>query len=182
MKENRWIYVVGIVVLVALVAAGLIWRGQGDSGEGDGGGGGDASAAADGGGGDGAVAAADGGAGGEGGVDDIGDVPTDPAECRAYCGRLAERRALKQGATAETCVASLCTAEASAAVAGGGDGGGAEPTEPQEAIPTMSDAGAAEPSSDCAVECRRLHAAGELRSGMTVDACIATLCSEGEEE
>jgi hypothetical protein len=172
MKENRWIYVVGIVVLVVLVAAGLLWRGQGSSGEGDGGGdAGDGAADAHA---DGAVAAADGGASGEAGVDDIGEVPTDPAECRAYCGRLAARRALKQGATAETCVASLCSGEASAPAPSGGDGG----AEPREEIATMSDAGAA-PSGDCAAECRRLHAAGELRPGTTVEACIAALCADG---
>jgi hypothetical protein len=171
MKENRWIYIVGIVVLVGLIAAGLYWRGQSSSGEGDGGDAGDASANADA---RGDGAAADGGASGEAGVDDIGDVPTDPAACRAYCGRLAARHALKQGATAETCASSLCTGATAAPAASHGDGG-----EPPDEIPTMSDAGAAAPSSDCAAECRRLHAAGELRPGTTVEACIAALCADG---
>jgi len=177
MKENRWLYVGGIAVLAALVVGGLIWSGVGRSGEGDGGtDGGDAATRGDGG--DAAVAEAEGGAGGEAGVDDIGDVPTDPAECRAYCGRLAERRVLKRGTTAETCVEQLCSSEGATppAAAGGGD------AEPPERISTISDAGGGAPSSDCAAECRRLHAAGELRSGMTVDACVAAMCADEEAE
>jgi hypothetical protein len=180
-SKSRTAYVAGILVLAALVVAGVLWRrsagdrgeadgaaaadaGESDSGDGDGGGDATASASGDGGTSAAAPPPSDGGP---------ALPPDDPAGCRAYCQGLADRGELSRGVTAERCVAQLCT-EA-------GDEGGDEGAAEADPVPTVGEPAVGELPDDCAAQCRALHGRGELRAGMTVEQCIEAMCTEDEE-
>lgn len=172
-SENRWIYIGGVALLVILVVVGFMMRDQSsdqsDDTGGDGGhdGGGEEAGAAEGAALDASVVESTGEAGE---AVEVGNVPSDPTECRAYCQDLADRGALSQGTSASQCVSQLCSAEAS------------EEEGASEEVQAMTDPQLPEIPDDCQAQCRIFHQRGELREGTTVDDCIAAMCSSDGEE
>lgn len=189
--DNKWLYVGGVGVLAVLVVVGLVYSGDDGSSAGADGGSateedGDGGAAnsdatpdeaeADAGDGEAAeenqeVAEAEGDEPDAAAV--VEPVPEDPAECRAYCQRLAERGALAEGMEESDCVEQLCggTGEES------GDGGAG-----QERVSTISEPDVPELPDECRAQCEALHERGDLRDGMSLEDCYSQLCSADEEE
>lgn len=175
-SENRWIYVVGVAILAGLVVVGVVLRGSDDQDEADAG---DAAAASA----DGAVASDDGGpvgayTNGDGGeaVDDVGSVPEDPEECRAYCRDLEERGALAEGTDAAGCISSLCALPDEA----GDDAEETAPEQQSDAVPSMTEEDLPDLPDDCRAQCQSFADRGELREGTTIEDCYAALCPSDE--
>jgi hypothetical protein len=171
--DNRWLYVGGIAVLAVLVVVGLVWQGQqpapraadggdavSDARAGD-------SSPTD------ATPGVDGSAVPEAGADAAvaEPVPEDPAACRAYCARLADRGALAEGATTDSCVAALCASDGASPADSGAE-------QPQ--VPTVSEPVVPELPDDCRAQCDALEARHELREGMSLEDCYDALCSTGD--
>jgi hypothetical protein len=178
--DNKWLYVGGVVVLITLVVVGLTWKDGDSSTARDGG-----SARVDGGSTGGDASPSEGASQSDAAGDEeaegvdlssahadaavVEPVPESPAECRAYCERLAERGALADGATAVTCAEQLC-------------GGDSAETASASSVPTITEPTVPELPDDCQAQCRALQDRGELRDGMSLEDCIEALCSSGEEE
>lgn len=172
-SDNRWLYIGGVALLVIIVVVGFTMRDRnGDDESSPDGSVGTDGDIGDAGGADGGESEGDGAAPEDdtdsGAAVEVGDVPSDPEACRAYCRDLAERGALASGTDANGCISSLCSDE------GGGDE--EEGSEPSEPVPTITEPEIPEMPDDCEAQCRLLQRRGELREGTSVEDCISALC------
>lgn len=170
-SDNRWLYIGGVALLVIIVVVGFTMRDrdgdQDSSPDGSLGADGDmGDASGDGSASEGDSATEDATVGGE--PVEVGDVPSDPEACRAYCRDLAERGALASGTDAARCISSLCS---------GAEGGDAEEESALgEELPTITEPDVPEMPDDCQAQCRLLQQRGELREGTSLEDCFAALC------